>query len=307
MYYTCTVNPALDYFLSAPHIQLGQLNRIDSGIFRLGGKGIIVSRILNILNTPTLATGFIGGFTGDYMNKTLQQAQIQTHFIQTETTTRVNVILLTDSETDFNTAGPQINTAQVAQLTDWITATLKHDDTFFLCGNKAPGMTEKDYSSIAEAVNKTSARLIVDSNTTLLTHSLSAQPFLIKPNHIELGEIINQRITTIEDCIKGAKMLQKRGAQHVLVSRGADGAVLLTKDGFAYSVNVAKVTPGKQTIGAGDTMLASFVYGLDTFNDIEKALAFASAAGAATVESDDLATPELINRFLEEIYVTKIG
>lgn len=303
MYYTCTVNPALDYFLNIPQLEIGSLNRVDNGTFQLGGKGIIVSRILNILGAKTTATGFIGGFTGHYIEQTLKGVGIETTFIPIETATRVNVILFGNVETDINTAGPTITATQMKQLLTFISTTLTHTDTFFLCGNKSQGMTKDDYLQIATAVHQSGARLIVDSNTDLLTHTLSTQPFIIKPNHIELGEIIGNSISTTEECILGARQLQSLGAQNVLVSRGGDGAVLVTSDNRAYSVNVAKVTKGKQTIGAGDTMLASFIYALDTFQDIKKALAFASAAGGATVESDDLATLELINHFLPEIEV----
>lgn len=307
MYYTCTVNPALDYFIKAPNLEIGKLNRVKQGTYRLGGKGIIVSRILRILSQNTTAIGFSGGFTGEYFVRELNKEGIQTQFIQTEDPLRINVILESSVETDINTSGPQISKEVFTLLLQFIEQTITKDDTLFLCGNVAPGISPFNYLQICEAVTKVGARLIVDTNTQLLTEALKSRPFLIKPNHIEIGEILGKSLDSVSDCLEAAKEIQVLGARNVLISRGGDGAIFLSEDRLsALQVNVAKVTNGKQTIGAGDTMLASFISKFDQTNCFEQALAFASAAGGATVESDDLATIQLIDQFSKEIHVKKI-
>ena len=98
MIYTVTFNPSIDYIMKVDTFQEGGLNRAKETYKFAGGKGINVSRVLNTLETPSTALGFVGGFPGKFIQDALQQAGIKNDFIEVEEDTRINVKLKSGQE-----------------------------------------------------------------------------------------------------------------------------------------------------------------------------------------------------------------
>ncbi|MCR8969203.1 1-phosphofructokinase [Facklamia sp. 7083-14-GEN3] len=305
MNFTITFNPALDYFVKTNDFEEGELNRIESETFLIGGKGLNVSLLLSEFEIPSCALGFIGGFTGNYLKDLLEKQSIQHDFIEVEGQTRINVKLKSKKETELNASGPKIQRVQYENFFDQLKQKLKKDDTVFLSGNLAQGMDSKDYEKIAELCQKNEVNFILDSNRELVTSCLSYRPFLIKPNQQELADIFNTVIITDKDVIKYAKRLQQQGAQNVLVSLGADGAILLTSDRKIYR---SKSAPGQlvNSVGAGDSMLAGFMAEYQSSKSFKDALKLGTAAGAATAFSLGIAERKLIDSLMDKIKIHEL-
>ncbi|WP_273341068.1 1-phosphofructokinase [Alloiococcus otitis] len=302
MFYTVTFNPAVDLFIQADEIKLGQLNRINQETFIPGGKGINISVLLKNLGVESVATGFIGGFTGDYIESSLKDWGIASHFIDLGQPSRVNIKLNDGRETEINGPGPQVSPDYFDQLTRYFKDHLRPADLVFLSGNIAPGMTKDHYQTMADLVKKAGSQLVVDTNTDLLTASLAYQPFLIKPNIHELGDIFAVQLKTGAEALPYAKKLQELGARHILLSMGSDGALLLKEDGQvlrAQSPQGQVVNPS----GAGDSMLAGFIASLWDEKDYRQALAFATACGAATAFSSGIASQALVQSLVDQITI----
>lgn len=304
MYYTITLNPAVDMLTKAENFSLGKLNRTKEATFVVGGKGINISILLNNIEKKTEALGFVAGFTGDFIKNELNKLGVAYNFVETKGATRINMKLKTETETEINGQSSDVDEKNIQDFFKKID-NLTEKDTVFLSGNIIGGMTVDHFKEIAKKVSEKKATLVVDSNKELVLDTLQYKPFVVKPNEFELGEMFGVTINSVEEILIYAKKLQEKGAKNVLVSRGGDGAILLTENSEVYEVNVAK---GKivSTVAAGDSMLAMFVAKYDETKDYQEALRYSSAAGGATSFSAGVGSKELIEELVSQINVKKL-
>lgn len=298
MVYTVTFNPALDYVMNVDNLSADDINRASSEELYYGGKGINVSVILSRLGVPTTALGFIGGFTGEKLRLMMDEDGIKNDFVRLDSgDTRINVKIKYGRELDINAGGPEIPDGKVRELFKKL-ENIKSGDYLVLAGSVPKALPDDIYSTMLEALADKNVRFVVDATGNLLLNVLKYKPFLIKPNHHELGEIFGKKLTSQEDIIKCARELQKMGAVNVLVSRGADGAILIDENAAAHP---AEALSGKliSSVGCGDSMVAGFIAGIIENGDCMHALRLSVACSAATAFSKELATAEEIKRLLK--------
>lgn len=305
MIYTITFNPAVDLVVKASGVTLGELNRSTGEDYVAGGKGINMSVVLQRLGIANTAIACLGGFTGDFIVSELEKDNIPVKKIAVDGITRINVKLKSDAETEINAQGASVSREQMTELLTFLDDRLSEDDVVMLAGNIAPGMTADDYVAIAKVCVKHQTKLVLDTTKQLLTACLPYRPFLIKPNHHELGEIFGVTIKTQEDILAYVAKLQEMGATNVLISRGGDGALLVSENGEVYQANVPK---GQlvNSVGAGDSMLAGFLSDYLQYNDFASALKMGTATGSGTAFSVGIATKEMVESLLPQIEVTKL-
>lgn len=293
MIYTVTFNPALDYVVRMDELALGQVNRTVSEDVQLGGKGINVSWVLRELGHENVALGFVAGFTGKAIEDGLAAKGVATDFIHLPAgLTRINVKLKAGEETEINGKGPDISAEALAELYYKLDA-LGEGDVLVLAGSIPASMPSDVYESILARLEGKKVLCAVDATRDLLVNVLKYRPFVIKPNNHELGEIFGRTLTTDEEIRECAAKLQEQGARNVLVSMAGDGAMLLDENGVCHRLAAHKGKV-KNSVGAGDSMVAGFLAGYLDSGDYEQALRVGSAAGSATAFSDVLATrPEI--------------
>lgn len=297
--YTVTFNPAIDYTMHFDGIRQGFVNRAVSESISCGGKGINVSVVLSRLGVKSAALGFIAGESGRFIENELKSHGIKTDFVFLKNGfSRINVKIKADVETDLNGNGPFIDEVSVAALYRKLDR-LCASDTLVLAGSIPVGLSQNTYEHISRRMYEKGVRTVVDATGELLLNTLKYKPFLIKPNHFELGEIFGVDITDASTAAIYAKKLQARGAQNVLVSMGAAGAVLCDCSGKTY-FSPAFRGEVKNSVGAGDSMIAGFLAGLAE-GDTAYALKLATAAGGATAFSEELARAEDIYALLSGI------
>lgn len=293
MIYTVTFNPALDYVVRLSGLKMGETNRSTGEQLYFGGKGINVSRVLRELGEESVALGFIAGFTGDALEQELQKLGVHTDFIRLpEGLTRINIKLKETAETEINAGGPLIGAEALDAFLDQLSV-LQRLDTLVLAGSVPPSMPVDIYQRIAKKMQAKGVRLVVDATGELLLGTLPYRPFLIKPNHRELEQLAGRALEGENELLAAAEELRQKGARNVLVSRGAEGAILLDEQGKTYTVPAPSVK-AINTVGSGDSMVAGFLAGIQ--NGSEEALRLAVAAGSATAASEDLATFEEIQK-----------
>lgn len=312
MIYTVTCNPALDYVMRVDAFSEGATNRSTGEALSAGGKGINVSMVLRELGQPSVALGFVAGFTGDAIAAALDAAGIAHDFVRLpHGTTRINVKMKREQacggvlETELNGRGPQVDAAAVDALAAKV-AGLDEGDTLILSGSAPAGADASLYRTLAEAAAQRGARTVVDATGDLLLNALPARPFLIKPNNEELAELSGCGPHDREALVAAAAGLAQRGARFVLVSCGGDGAFLADADGLVAQAQAPAGTL-VNSVGAGDSMVAGFVAGYEgataaaagdgpaasasaPLHDARHALALGVAAGSATAFSLGLAT-----------------
>ena len=304
MIYTVTLNPSIDYVINLKSLNIGQINRVNSENVYPGGKGINVSRVLKTLGYDNVATGFISGFTGDFIINSLCELGVKSDFIKLDNGfTRINVKIKSNEETEINGGGPHISDEKLKELFDKL-SDLKEDDILILAGSIPSTLSDDLYEKIIKHVENNKVKVVVDATKNLLLNVLKYNPFLIKPNNHELEEIFNVKLDNLNDIITYAKKLQEMGARNVLVSMGKDGALLITENG---QVLISNAPNGRviNSVGAGDSMVAGFICGYLNSNSYEEALKLGSASGSATAFSSDLAKKELIYELIKEIKVER--
>lgn len=299
MIYTVTFNPAIDYVMQVDELKMGMVNRSRHEEIYFGGKGINVSWVLKELGIESVAMGFVAGFTGEALEKGVAEKGIGTDFIHLQQGfTRINLKIKSDSETDLNGQGPLIDETALDKLLAKLSS-INDGDTIVLAGSIPDTMPSDTYEKILERLADREVKAVVDATKALLLNVLKYRPFLVKPNNYELGEMFGVTLTTDEEIVRYASKLKELGARNVLVSRAENGAVLLDENGNAYICGACKGKV-KNSVGAGDSMVAGFIAGLEK-GDYEYALKLGTAAGGATAFSDGLAQRNDIYRLLEQL------
>lgn len=303
MIYTVTLNPSIDFIVRLDHLELGSVNRMTSDDKFAGGKGINVSRILQRLDVDNTATGFIGGFTGCFVENGLIAEGIKTNFVQVSEDTRINVKIKTGEETEINGAGPKISDEKLEELKA-ILAGLSSEDTVVFAGSAPSSLGNQVYNTLIPIAKKAGAEVVCDFEGQTLLDSLNYQPLLVKPNSHELADIFGVELNGLEDIEKYAREILAKGAKNVIISMAGDGALLVTPEA-AYFAKPIKGTV-KNSVGAGDSMVAGFTGEYVKSGDPIEALKWGVACGTATTFSNDLATAEFIKETYQEVEVEKL-
>lgn len=299
MVYTVTFNPAVDYVVHTDEISVGGVNRSKSEKIYFGGKGINVSMVLSELGVKSRALGFVAGFTGNAIEKGVAEKGVETDFVHLENGfSRINVKIKSEKETELNGQGPTIDDNALNALFEKLDK-LSDGDTLVLAGSIPDSMPADIYEKILERLQNKNIKAVVDATKDLLMNVLKYKPFLIKPNNHELGEMFGVTLKTNEEIVEYAQKLKDMGARNVLVSMAGDGALLLDENGKTHVCGVCKGTV-KNSVGAGDSMVAGFVAGSEQ-GDYEYALKLGTAAGGATAFSDGLAKKALIDELLNQL------
>lgn len=300
MIYTITFNPALDYIVKMDEFNLGHVNRSNNEFVYAGGKGINVSIVLNNLEVKSKALGFIAGFTGEEIERRVRDFGCDTEFIKLkEGMSRINVKIKADVESEINGGGPDISSEALEELYKKLD-TLTAGDILVLAGSIPKTMPTDVYERIMERLQEKDVKFIVDTTGESLLKVIKYNPFLIKPNHHELGELFGVKLNNKEEVIEYAKKLKDMGAQNVIISMAGDGAVLIDSNGGVTTSNVPKGVV-KNSVGAGDSMVAGFIAGYLNSGKIEDGFKLGVATGSASAFSEGLATKDYVYELLEQV------
>lgn len=300
MIYTFTANPAIDYVINTDDLIKGKINRSIKEYKYIGGKGLNVSQVLSNLGINSVAIAFVGGFVGEKIKEEINKV-CDSIFIEVDEDSRINVKISSKDniETEINALGPSVAKEKIDVLFSKLSK-VSSDDVVILSGNVQPSIGNEIYANIMKYFKDSNinCKVIVDAENDLLVNTLKYRPFLIKPNIQELSSILKQEIKTEDDIIDGARKLQEMGAVNIIVSMAKNGSLMITKD------KVYKSLPIKgeviNSVGAGDSMIAGFIYKYLESNNLEEAFYYSNFVGAATAFSELLATKENIEKLIKK-------
>jgi 1-phosphofructokinase len=289
MIYTVTFNPSLDYIVTVDNFTTGRVNRTTTEFMYPGGKGINVSIVLKNLGYDNIALGFEAGFTGEEIIRRISDMGIIHDFIHVDNgLSRINVKIRSDNESEINGQGPAIKADHINKLYQRFDK-LKNGDILVLAGSIPTVMPDSMYMDIMKYLKGRNIKIVVDATKDLLVNVLEYRPFLIKPNNHELGEIFGVELKTRDEVVEYAKRLQKMGAVNVLVSMAGEGAVLVAEDGSIFKTPAPKGVV-KNSVGAGDSMVAGFIAGYLNSGNYVEAFKMGVCTGSVSAFSDKLAT-----------------
>ncbi|MFZ5965563.1 MAG: 1-phosphofructokinase [Bacillota bacterium] len=300
---TVTLNAAVDKTIEIDNFTPGQVNRIMKTEMKAGGKGINVSKVVKSLGGDTLCTGFLGGETGAWINSRLKAMNIASDFVWTDKETRTNIKIIdtyTRQITDINDQGEEINAVYVQQLSQKIEEAAEKSSVMVFSGSLPQNISHDIYKDFVAIAKNKGCKTIVDANGPALIEAIKGIPYMIKPNIHELEDTFHVKINNEEEIAYQCKRLLDQGIGMVVVSMGAEGVVLATETKI-WKAEAIPVTV-KNTVGAGDTMVAAFAYGIHCGLGIEETLRLAVAASALTVNNGSI----LHDKAEVQIYAKKV-
>lgn len=298
MVYTLTLNPALDYYLELDSFLLGETNRSKSETLVAGGKGINVSMMLNNLQIPNQALGFLAGFSGEEIARRLQRANINSRFVFLKNGySRINVKIHCKEESEINANGAIPTQEEIETLLHLLEG-VKQEDILILSGSIAQGMPKNFYAQIMRQCPN--IPVILDTSGEALVLALPYAPFLIKPNKSELEGIFHHKIYSLDEILLDCRKLQEMGARNILVSLGGDGAIFVGEGGEVYSLSVPK---GDliNSVGAGDSLVAGFTAGYIKTQNLKNAFYYAVASGSASAYSQGFADLDKVEHLFQQL------
>lgn len=292
MIVTLTLNPSLDRTIVVDRLVPGAVLRTSEPTLEPGGKGVNLTRALSSNGIPSVAILPVGGREGAELMDLLDAAAVDFRSTAVAGRTRSNISVVDQhgAVTKLNEPGFALDDREVLDLTELVSTSTMAGDWVVISGSVPPGFTGRQLSSLTSRLMARGIHLAVDTSGDALRAAIDAKPRLVKPNREELEEIAGTTLECISDVIEAATAVRDRGVELVLVSLGADGAVLVGPGGVL--VGTSTVEYPRSTVGAGDCFLAGFLsqFSVDE-TDIEKAMLEALAWGAAAASLPGTAMP----------------
>ncbi|HBA69807.1 MAG TPA: 1-phosphofructokinase [Lachnospiraceae bacterium] len=285
MIYTVTLNPALDKTVEIPSLTVDSVNRITTMRTDPGGKGINVSKVIQKLGGESTATGILGGNTGQAIRSALEAMKIRTdfRFVEGETRTNLKVIdPVNHTNTDLNEPGVTVSEEILNGLLKELLLKLHNGDIVILSGSLPKGSPKNTYGTWIRACKEAGAKVFLDADRELLLEGLQASPYLIKPNHHELSELMDKTLEAPDELEKAARNLMKKyNIEKVVVSMGSAGALYITAQETIYAEGLK--VPVQSTVGAGDSVVAALAVSEESGRSLEDTIRLSTACGAANV------------------------
>lgn len=308
MIYTLTFNPAIDKTVTVSNLTPGAVNRISSVRSDIGGKGINVSKCLQQMGCDSTVIAFFGGQTGAQAAASLEQSGICTISLPVAGEMRTNLKIIDPVQgqnTDINEPGPALNPEDLDRLTQQLDARLEPEDLLVLSGSIPGGCDPAVYRDLIRRHRSKNVTVFLDADGAALRLGVEASPDLIKPNLEELSRLSGRTLHTEEEILAAARSLLEQGVGQVLVSLGAEGAILISPSGTVRAQGLA--VPVESTVGAGDSMVAAMAYAAQKGLSRAESLRLAVAISAASVMQTGTQPPEaqLVRKLYRSVHVTE--
>ena len=284
MIVTVTLNPAVDKSLTVPRFEVGKTNRGEVGRTDAGGKGINVAKAVKQFGAEVCALGFVAGSNGRFILEALAASGIPADFCDVPGETRVNLKIhdpVYGTETELNEPGFQVFPEHLQAMKEKIKTYAPRCEVMIFSGSLPPGAPPETFAELITTACALGAKCMLDTAGPALRYGLEAKPLLIKPNRAEVQELLQVRLRTRRELGEASRKLLAMGAEKVVISMGADGAVAATKQNLLWARPPAVVP--RSSVGAGDAMVAALAYGEVNHLSFGDAFCFAVAASAAAV------------------------
>lgn len=310
MIYTVTLNPAIDRTVLVEEINEKDVTRVVKTVRDAAGKGINVSKVIASLGGESIATGFLAGSNGEFIQVEMISKHIKEAFVFVAGETRENIKLIetkTGKTLEINEAGPTIEPQYLDQFIKSLDRLLKKDDIVVLSGSIPGGIPTNIYQILIERYQELGITTILDSSKELLQLGIKGKPTIIKPNRYELELYSGKTLSTDQDIIEEALKICELGIKEVVITLGKEGAIFVSKE-QSYKIESPQVTV-QSSVGAGDSFVAGMAYALSQGYDIEKRLKYAASVAGACVMSEGTNPGKLsdVQRLFEFVKIEEIG
>ena len=283
MILTICPNPSIDCTIELDNLNVGRLNRISSKVETYSGKALNVAKGVARLGEKSLATGFMFLSHAKLFEQALERDGVDHSFVYSEGSARVNYKIIDKRSmlTEINDKGDVVTRDKQIDLIENVKGLSKQVKVAVMSGSLPKGVEPDFYREVLSVIPKDVIK-IVDTETENMNCALSSGDiFMVKPNLRELEQFSGGTLSDKRDIIRASRKYIDKGVKYVLVSLGADGAILTdgSENFYCKSANVAI----NSTVGAGDSMVAAVCTGLVRGEDMQELLRMSVAAGTASI------------------------
>ena len=281
------LNASVDKRYKISEVTKGSVMRASHVDNTPGGKGIHVANVVTILKEDCIATGFLGGKTGEFIEEKLNEYNIRQDFVKIQGDTRECIAIITDdlTQTEILEPGPEVKISEQDEFIKKYTELIKDSDIIVASGSLPRNIPKDFYGKLIKMANDLGKKFLLDTSGELLKEGIKAKPFFIKPNKDEIEALTGRKIESVEDAIAEIKEFHKQGIELVVISLGSDGSVAGYNNKF-YKVNVPKVN-SVNPVGSGDSYVGGIAVALQRGYNIEDMLKYASACGTANALEEE--------------------
>lgn len=301
MILTVTLNAAIDKRYVVEDFKIGEVNRVKECVYTPGGKGLNVSKPASIAGAKVVATGFVGGHAGNYIEGELKPFGIESAFyhMQEESRSCINIWdTVQKKQTEFLEPGFTVSEEDFEGFVEKFKSLVKDADVVAMSGSVPKGLDGRAYQRLVKIVKEAGKKVILDTSGKLLTAGIEAKPTMIKPNIDEIRMLTGSSCDDLNEIMEAAEQIHKEGVEVVAVSLGGDGAIVVSSEGV-YRAIVPKID-AVNTVGCGDSMIAGFALGFAEGLSIADTLKKASAISAAAALREE--TGFFVVEDMETIY-----
>jgi 1-phosphofructokinase len=289
---TLTANPSLDRTLELPGpLDLGGVVRLVGTVTEPGGKGVNVARAVAAAGGDVVSV--LPAADHDPILHALAAIGLPTATVAVTEPVRTNYTLAgpDGTTTKLNEPGTALDDPTRAALTALLQQHAAGARWVVLSGSLPPATPLDWYAGLVRSLRGTGARVAVDTSEApllaLLAAGPDAAPDLLKPNSEELAQLAgipeHAVLADPEVALSAVRTLHDRGVAEVLLTLGADGALLSTADGGLWSATPPRITV-RSTVGAGDCSLAGYLLadlaGAGPAERLRNAVAYGAASAA---------------------------
>lgn len=281
------LNASVDKRYKISEVTKGSVMRASHVDNTPGGKGIHVANVVTILKEDCIATGFLGGKTGEFIEEKLNEYNIRQDFVKIQGDTRECIAIITDdlTQTEILEPGPEVKISEQDEFIKKYTELIKDSDIIVASGSLPRNIPKDFYGKLIKMANDLGKKFLLDTSGDSLKEGIKAKPFFIKPNKDEIEALTGRKIESVEDAIAEIKEFHKQGIELVVISLGSDGSVAGYNNKF-YKVNVPKVN-AVNPVGSGDSYVGGIAVALQRGYNIEDMLKYASACGTANALEEE--------------------
>jgi 1-phosphofructokinase/6-phosphofructokinase 2 len=307
--YTVTLNPGLDRTLTVPALVENTVLRATESRLDWGGKGFNVTRGLHALGVTSVAMGFVGGFTGQMLAAGLADLGITVDFVTIEGETRTNTVVAEAESGRYfkvNEAGPVVSAVALDLLRTRVETHVTPGSTWAFCGSLPPGVPASTYADLITLVQSRGGIAYLDASGEALRLGCAARPATVKPNAGEAQEMTGVAVDSVAAAQVAATRFLTLGIETVALSLGADGLLLMTRDGAVYAR--PPQVPVQTLVGVGDALLAGLIFAQRLGLGLPDIAHWAVAAGTAAAMTAGVAVGSLgeVAALLPQVAVTPL-
>lgn len=300
MILTVTLNAAIDKRYVVEGFQVGEVNRVKECAYTPGGKGLNVSKPAAIAGAEVVATGFVGGHAGNYIEASLKPFHVESAFYHLEAESRSCINIwdeVNKVQTEFLEPGFTVTEEDFQGFVEKFKGLVEKADVVAMSGSVPKGLDGTAYQRLVKIVKEAGKKVILDTSGKLLEMGIEACPTMIKPNIDEIRMLTGKPCDSFEEIIEAAKVIHGKGIEIVAVSLGGDGSIVVCEEGI-FQAKVPKID-AVNTVGCGDSMIAGFALGISEKLPMEEILRKASAISAAAAMRKE--TGFFVKEDMEEI------